>query len=143
MKLYIDTGVRELPETVSRDTVKDIVSKVKSYIQVWHRQDEENIYNCPGVDWDGAEFVCRMKDGTRRFAHITLDEGMDGVVNQYFDFDDLPEGTEYKTSDIDMWCRLPWNSGLYIDGVDMDGETVQKGPQEADRFKDRTVSIKK
>lgn len=135
MKLSISTGFDSLTDASSLEDVAKVVEKVKKYIPVWHRQDEEDIYWASDVDWEGALFACLMKDGSMRYARIDMDEAGDGSVNRYFDFVDLPEGKEYHEYDIDMWYQLPWKPNLYISGVEMDGKLIQKGPQSADQFK--------
>ena len=82
-----------------------------------------------------CDTVTIMKDGSYRFASLSLDEDGEGCVSRWFDFIDLPEDKEYETDDIDMWCMLPWKPGMYISGVYMDGVEIQKGPQSADQFK--------
>ena len=136
MKLNIRTLASELSPNSSIDDVRDAVKQLKSMISVWHRQDVEDI-NDAIDDWGGFTFACIMKDGTKKFAYGTLDEGYDGSVYKYLDIASDEQGSHYSDNDIDMWCLLPWDPNMYISGVFIDDVEIQKGPQSADQFKRR------
>lgn len=134
MKISIHTLAEKLDEKSSFQDVLTAIEDLKKYIQCWHRQDEDDIYDAID-DWGGVYFACIMKDGSRRFASGTPDEAPSGMVSTYLDFLDLPDEKDYDSDDIDMWCILPWDPNMYMSGVELDGKLIQKGLQVDDKFR--------
>ena len=70
----------------------------------WHRQKDKDIYFECGKHW-GAQYIVKMKDGTTHLAYGGCDEGGDGSVSTFLDFQD--DDYEWEYDDIDIWYEIP------------------------------------